>query len=437
MEWWLILVVFFVSLIGLMLIGLPVALSFILVSLGGSYWLWGGLSGFEQIITSLFSGLAHFSLVTVVLFILMGETTFRSGISHNVLDAVDQWVGRLPGRLGLVAVGAGSLFACMSGSSMSSIAVFGKLLVPEMERRGYKKPMSLGPILGSGGLSIMIPPTALGIILAVLTKVSVAELLIAIIIPGLIMALCYILYIVLRCYVQPHIAPNYEKKVMPLRRKLMFTLIYIVPIGGIIFLVLGLIFLGVATPSEAAATGAAGVFLLAACYKKLTWTVLIDSLTRTAKTSIMVLFILAGAMVFSQILAISGATQGFVEFVTGLSLPPILLLILLQIVLIILGCFMENMSIMMITMPIFMPIAESAGFNPIWFSVIVLLNMEMAATSPPFGLSLFVMKAVSPPDTTMWDLYKAATPFLICDAIALAIIIAFPGTALYLVNLMH
>jgi tripartite ATP-independent transporter DctM subunit len=437
MEWWQLLLVMFGALVALMLIGFPVALSFLVVAAVGAYQLWGGLIGLEQLITSLFTSLSHFSLVAVILFILMGEVMFQSGLAPRMLTAVDMWIGRVPGRLGLVAVSSGALFASMSGSSMSSTAVLGSLLLPEMEKRGYRKPMSLGPILGSGGLSIMIPPTALGIILAILAKVSVGKLLVAIVVPGLLMALFYALYIVIRAHFQPWLAPPYAVRSHPMPEKLWATVKYILPLGAIVFLVLGLIFLGVVTPTEAAAMGTAGSFVLAACFGRLDWQVVRSTLSNTLQTSAMVLFILAGALVFSQVLAFSGATRGLVGFIVGLDLSPLLLLIVLQLVLLVMGCFMENLAIMTITVPIFMPITASLGIDPVWFCVIVLLNMEMAAVSPPFGLSLFVMKAVAPADTTMGQLYRATLPFLACDALVMLLIIVYPPTAMWLVGQMQ
>jgi tripartite ATP-independent transporter DctM subunit len=201
--------------------------------------------------------------------------------------------------------------------------------------------------------------------------------------------------------------------------------------------VVGLIFLGIATPTEAAALGALGCLALALIYRGLNWEILKISVTGTLQVTIMMLMILTGSTAFAQILAYTGASQGLVEFALSIPLPPVYVLTAMQIVLLIMGTFMEPLTIMMVTLPIFMPIVEKLAFNPLWFGAIMLLNMEMATTSPPFGLVLFVMKGVAPPGTTMGDIYRAGLPFLACDAVAMGLMMAFPGLVLWLPGLMQ
>ncbi|MFC1902632.1 TRAP transporter large permease subunit [Chloroflexota bacterium] len=437
LEWWIALLIIIGGLMLLMVAGVPVAFCFWAVNIVGVFLFWSGEAGFTQLLLSVYASVTHFSTVTILLFILMGEVMFQSGIGINMIDAVDKWLGHLPGRLGLVAIGSGTLLASLTGASMASIAVMGSTLTPEMERRGYKKPMSLGPILGVSGLAKMIPPSGVGVILAMLADLSVGKLLMAIIVPGLIMAVLYAIYTVGRCWLQPSIAPSYELEPIPISKKLGLTVKYILPLGLVIFLVTGVIFLGVATPSEAAATGAVGCFILAACYRKLNWGVLKKSLTRTLENAVMVLIIISGAKAFAQILAFSGATRGLVSLAAELPVSPIVLLIAMQVVALILGCFMNAASVLMISIPVFMPIVYAIGFDPMWFGVLLLLNCEMGATTPPFGLSMFVMKAVAPPDTTMGDIYKAGVPYLGCDAITMALLIMFPIIPLWLPSIMR
>lgn len=436
MEWWAIFLLIIGTLVFLMMTGLPVAFCFMAVNMIGVYLFWGGHAGLSQLIVSLFGSVSHFSLVTVLLFIFMGEVMFQSGTGLMVIDAVDKWLTRLPGRLGLVAIASGTLLASLSGASMASIAVLGSTLTPEMEKRGYKKPMSLGPILGVSGIAKMIPPSGVGVILAVLAKLSVAALLMAIIAPGLIMAALYTLYTMGRCWLDPSIAPSYEVPHVPLSQKLLLTVKNILPFGLVIFLVTGLIFLGIATPSEAAATGGLGTLILAAFYRKLNWEVVKESVARTLQTTAMVLLIMSAAKAFSQILAFSGATRGLVDFAVNLPVAPMVVIILMQVVALIMGAFIELTSILMITIPIYMPIVQVLGFDPLWFGVILLVNAEMGATTPPFGLSMFVMKGVAPPDTTMGDIYKAGIPYLGCDLITMALLMVFPGIPLWLPNLL-
>jgi len=416
---------------------MPVAFSFLLVNIVFMFLFWGGQAGLEQLIESLFVSVASFTLLPIPLFIIMGEVMFRSGVAPRMMDALDKWLGRLPGRLGLLAVGGGTLFGTLSGASMASTAVLGSVLVPEMEKRGYKKPMSLGPILGSGGLAIMIPPSNLAVLLGAVGEISVGRILIAIIIPGLLMAILYATYIIMRCRLQPSIAPAYDIIPPSLSDKLISTVRYVLPLGFIVFLVVGLIFLGVATPSEAAATGALGTFILAAFYRKLSWDVVKKSVSSTLQVTVMMFMIIAGATAFSHVIAYSGASHGLVQFAMALPLTPVLIIAAMLAVSIFLGMFINLLAIIMLTLPLFIPVVHALGFDPVWFAVIFLLTLEMGATSPPFGLSLFVMKGVAPAGTTMGDTYRAALPFLGCDLIVLVVLLAFPTIALWLPNLMR
>ena len=378
MDWWLILIIIFCSLVLLFLMGLPVAFSLLLIDVIG-FCIYGGLeAGPHMLVLSAYSSVSKFSMLPLPLFVLMGEVMFESGIAHRMMDTLDKWLGRVPGRLSLLAVGGGSLFATLSGSSMASSALLGSTLVPDMMKRGYKKEMSIGPILGSGGLAMMIPPSVLGVLLAASGQFSVGDFLIAIIIPGLILAFIYAVYIILRCRIQPHLAPSYDlTDRASLSEKISLTLRYVLPLGSIIFLVIGLIFLGVATPTESAALGAAGCFVLAFAYKGLSWKVVKASVTQTVKITVTMLMIFVGSTAFSQILAYTGATQGLVQTAADLPLPPIFVIIGMQFVLLILGTFMDPVTMIMITIPIYMPVIKTLGINPLWFGTLFLLSLEM------------------------------------------------------------
>jgi len=436
MEWWATLILIFICLMFLFLIGVPVAFAFLFINIIGVYIFWGGEAGLSQLIRSIYRSVATFALLPVPLFVLMGEIMFRSGIAPKMMDTLDKWLGRIPGRLSLLAVGGGTVFSTLSGSAMAGCAMLGSVLVPEMEKRGYKKPMSIGPILGSGGLAIMIPPSALGVLLASLSRISVGGMLVAIILPGIMMAVLYAAYIVLRAWLQPELAPSYDVNPTPFSEKIILTCKYVLPLGSILFLVIGLMFLGIATPTESAALGALGCFVLLFIYKGWDLETMVNAVSHTLKITVMMFMIMTGAMAFSQILAFSGASSGLVQLAGTLDLPPAFILIFMQIILLFMGVFMEPLTIMMVTLPIYMPIVKTLGFDPLWFGTIMLINMEMATTTPPFGLVLFVMKGVAPPDTTMADIYKAGLPFLVCDGIAMGLVMVFPWLALYLPSLM-
>jgi tripartite ATP-independent transporter DctM subunit len=436
LAWELLLLFIFGSLVVLMATGMPVAFCFMLINLVGMY-IFFGMPGLEQLIISMYTTLNTFILLPVPLFILMGEVLFHSGIAPVLIKTLDKWLGRLPGRLSLLAVAAGTLFSTLTGTSLASVAMLGSVLVPEMEEQGYKRPMTLGPILGSGGLAMMIPPSALAVLCGAIAEISIGRILIAIILPGLLMAVIYAMYIITRCSLQPWIAPVYDVPEITISEKLIDTARYVLPQGLVIFLCIGVIFLGITTPSEAAATGSIGTITLALVYRRLNWEVIKKATVGTISVTGMLFLIIAGATAFSQILAYSGASASLSAIATELPITPILIIVAMQIVILFLGCFMDVVSIMMITLPIFVPVVETLGFNPVWFAVIFLINIEVAGISPPFGLSLFVMKGVAPPDTTMGDIYRAALPFCGLSLIAMALIMAFPAIALWLPGLMR
>jgi tripartite ATP-independent transporter DctM subunit len=436
MEWQFVILITLGSLAFLMMTGLPIAFCFLLINMVGMHVFFGGMSGLEQLIGSMYTTLNSFVLLPAPLFIFMGELLFHSGVAPTLIATLDKLMGRLPGRLALLAVLSGTLFSTLTGTSLASTAMLGSVLTPIMEEKGYKKSMSLGPILGSGGLALMIPPSALAVLLGAIAEISIGKILIAIIVPGVLMATIYAAYIVLRCWLQPFIAPAYEVPRITLSEKLVGTVRYILPMGLVLFLVIGVIFLGIATPSEAAATGCVGSIILALIYRRLNWEVLKKSIIGSLSVTSMIFLIIAGATAFSQILAFSGATAGITQLATGLPIEPIFIFIAMQVVLLFLGAFMEPVSIMMVSLPIFVPVILTFGFNPVWFAVIYLLNIEMATTSPPFGLCLFVMKGVAPSNTTMGDIYRAALPFLACDLAAMILIMVFPELALWLPHQM-
>jgi len=435
MEWvfWLILI--FGILFLLMLSGMPIALCFFIINIVGMYFLFRGMMGLQNLINSLYTSLNSFILLPIPLFILMGEVMFRSNIAPILIKVIGKWMGKLPGRLALLAVASGTLLSTLTGTSIASVAMLGSTLVPEMEAQGYKKPMSLGPIMGSGGLAMLIPPSALAVLCGAIGEVSISKILIAIIIPGLLVAFIMATYIVLRCIVQPNIAPSYDVERIPFSEKIMETVKYVLPQGLVIFAVIGLMFLGIASPSEAAACGAICTSILAACYKRLNWEVIKIATTSSLSTIGMILIIIGGAQAFSQILAFTGASSGLAQFAITLPVSPIVIIIMMQLIILFLGCFMDVVSIMMITLPIFIPVVRQLGFDDVWFSVLYLINIEIAGISPPFGLSLFVMKSVAPKGTTMNDVYKAAIPFILCSLLAMGLIMVFPQIALWLPNL--
>lgn len=436
MEWPLMLLALIGSLIVLMFTGMPVAFCFMLVNVIFIYLFAGGLPGLGQLVFSINTSVATFVLVPIPTFILMGEVLFHSGIAPDLLDALDKWLGRLPGRLSLLSVAGGTLFATLTGASMASTALLGTVLMPEMDKRGYARSMSMGPIMGSGGLAVLIPPSNLAVLFGAIALVPVGEVLVSTIVPGILLAAVLAIYIVGRCWLQPSLAPAYELPKVPFFEKVRATVWHILPVGIVVFLVIGVMLLGIATPTEAAALGVVGSFTLAAIHRKLTWEMTKKASLSAVKISVMMLLIVAGATAFSQILAFTGASAGLAKFIVDLPLAPILIIIAIQFLLFFLGMFMSALAIMMITLPTLMPVVLALGFSPVWFAALFLLNMEVATISPPFGLNAFAMKGVAPKDVTLEQVYKAGFPIIACQILVLALLIAFPSISLWLPSLM-
>ena len=436
MEWWAILLFLIGGLIFFLALGVPIAFAFLLINFIGAYIFMGGVGGLNAATQQIFTSLVSFALAPIPLFIFMGELMLHSGMAKRTLDVFDKLIGKLPGRLSLIVITGGALFSTLSGSTIANTAMLGQIMVPEMKDRGYKNPMILGPIVGVGGLAMLIPPSALAVVYASLAQISVGKVLIAGAVPGVILALFYAIYVVGRSRINPSLAPAYEVEHHPLSEKVSEFCKYVLPLGFIFFLVLGFIFLGVATPTEAASTGAIGSIILACCYKKFSLAILKKSLNGTLHVSVMAFMIIAASKTYSSLLAFTGSTMGLVNLINDLQMSRLVILICMMLILMIMGTFMEQVSMMMITIPIYMPVIHGLGYDPIWFAILMLLNLEMAMSTPPFGILLFVMKGSAPPGTKLGEICLAAAPFLICDLIVMIILIAFPSLVLFLPQLM-
>lgn len=437
MEWYLALAFLLALILGFMAIGTPIALAFLAANVIGAWHFMGGQNGIIQMLNNGFGALSSFNLVPIPLFLLMGELFFRTGLGMRMFNAIDQLMGKVPGRLSYVTVVGGTGFSTLSGSSMGSTALMGSLLVPEMERRGYKKRMAIGPILGTGGLAIIIPPSALAVLLATLAKIDIGALLIAGILPGLVLAGLYIATIWIQTRLDPEAAPNYELEPVPLKQKLLLVVTDILPMISVMVFIVALMLLGFATPSEAAAFGALGAIVLATIFRCMTWEAFKLSVIGALKVTLMAYLIVFGSATFSQLLAFSGASSGLIQWATGFDLAPILMLLAMFAVLLVLGTFMEQISIMMLTVPFFFPLAQTLGFDPVWFGIIMLLALEISFSTPPLGLLLFVMKGVAPKGTTMREIYAAAIPYILCSMLLVALLILFPGIATWLPGMLN
>ncbi len=419
-----------------MFLGVPVAIAFFGANIIGAFTFLGGEPGLVQFERNMVEGLVRFSLAPVAMFILMGEILFHTGVAIRAIDSIEKLIARVPGRLSLVAVTGGTVFSTLSGSSMANTALLGTTLMPEMKRRGYHNSMAMGPILGTGGIAMLIPPSSLGVLLGSLSGISIAGILIAGAIPGLIMAVVHFSYVMIRCTLNPDLAPAYDMPETTFWKRLKPTLIYVVPLLSLFLVVVGSILVGIATPTESASLGTIGAVLAAAAYRSLKWKDLWKAITETGKLTVMIYFIIAASLTFSQILSFSGATAGMLSLIQEVDPTPLLLLCSMMLLMLVMGCFMDPVSIMLITLPFFIPMAEQIHIDLIWFGVLMLLALEIGQTTPPFGMLLFVMRGVAPPDITMRHIYAAVTPFVLLEIGILVFLILVPGVVTWLPKLM-
>ena len=436
MPWYDVLGIMVGGIILFMSVGVPVPFAFITINIISAYFLMGGIEGVVQVSVNATASVTAFVLITIPMFVLMGELFFRTRIVVRVFDTLEMMLGSIPGRLSYLTVVVGTMFAALIGSSMANTAMLGSLLVPEMTERGYKPKMSMGPIMGTGGLAMIIPPSGLAVLLGSLASVDIGALLIAGVLPGLLLALSYAVLIFTQVRLDPAAAPTYAVSRPPAAQVLRAFAVNVLPMGLVIFCVIGLILLGWAGPTELAAFGVLAVLVLAAAMRSLTRTTILLSLRGTVRITASLFLIIVGSSTFSQILAFSGASSGLIDFATKLQANPLEMLLIMFAVLLVLGCLMDSASILLLTVPVFFPLATLFHFDLIWFSILVLISLEMSGLTPPFGMSLFIMMSVAPRGTPFGLIVRTGIPYLVCDLVVVGLIIAFPAIATYLPRLI-
>jgi tripartite ATP-independent transporter DctM subunit len=427
----------FGGLVAVMVLGLPAALAFLAVNILGALFFLGGEPGLAQIARNAVQSVTSFSLTPIPFFVLMGEVLFHTGLALKAIDAFALLIRRVPGRLAVIAIVAGTVFSAISGSTIATTALLGSLMLPSMLDRGYHPRLAMGPIMGIGGVDMLIPPSALAVLLGSLAGISISGLLIGGIVPGLILSVLFVGYIVARAWLDPTLAPDIAEPAGPpgWARWKPF-LVHVLPLLLIFGMVVGAMSAGWATPTEAAALGAAGTIVAAALYRSLTLADLMKALAGTVAVSGTILFIIIGATTFAQVLSFSGATNGIISLVSAQGLSPAIMVIGMMLILLFLGCFVDQVSMMLITLPFFMPLVQRLGLDPVWFGVLFLICMQLGLLTPPFGLLLFTMKSVAPPKIEMNEVYRAAMPYVWFGALVLALVFALPPLATWLPRLL-
>jgi tripartite ATP-independent transporter DctM subunit len=368
-------------------------------------------------------------LITIPLFLLMGNFLIHSGISDRLFKALNLWLSGLRGGLAIVSVGVCVALA-MCGGFGPGILTMGLIAVPAMLKHRYNKSLALGSVMAGGVLGEIIPPSIIMIIFAYISRISIGKIFFGGAIPGFITASLYIIYITTRCYIQPEMAPRTIEEKSWQRR--FVSLKDIVLPGLLVVLVLGSIFLGIATPTEAAGVGASGAFLICIIYGRLNRKVITDSCLETMKISGMALWILVTATLFGVVYTSAGAQDMVMEIIQGLEVNRWLILVVMQVILLVFGMFMDDYAVLTICAPIMLPIAVFLEFNPIWFSIIFILNMQVAYLTPPFGWALILMKGVAPPEIHTKDIWRSIPPFVSIQLIVLLLTMLIPQLALWL-----
>ncbi|WP_286221476.1 TRAP transporter large permease [Marinobacter apostichopi] len=425
---------FFAALLFFLLLGLPLAFVLGGVSVVFLYFTWG-FDSFYMVASQIWGTMGSFTLVAIPLFVFMAMILERTGVARDLYRMMHLWCGGLRGGLALGTLGICAVFAAMVGISGAAVVAMGTIALPSMLERGYDKSMALGVINTGGGWGILIPPSILMILYALITGVSVGKMFAAGIMPGVLLMVLTAIYIIVRCHLQPELAPalpkeeraSWPEKFRALRAVLL-------PIG-VVIMVLGSIIGGITTPTEAAAMGVLGALISAAVYRQFKWSVLQEAAIRTFKLTGMIMWILFAAHAFSAAYQSMGAQELIESLMNMIPGGPWGIIIAMMVIVFLLAMVLDPVGIMLITLPVFMPIVESLGFDPIWFGILFVINMEIGYMTPPFGFNLFYLKGIVPPGITMGDIYRSIVPFVLVEIVGLGLIMAFPEIATWLPDL--
>jgi tripartite ATP-independent transporter DctM subunit len=423
------------ALFFLLALGVHVGLSLAIVGFGGFVAITGSFPTAIGILTTTpYATIAVFALTVVPLFVLMGLLALHAGMGEAVYNAAFRWVGRIPGGLGIATMLGNTGFGAVSGSSVVAATVFTKLSVPQMRRYGYDVKFACGITASGGIIAMLIPPSIYAVLAGIITEQPIGMLLLAGIVPGLLITVIFSAGIFAMVKARPHLAPTKAEAFTWRERGT--SLVATLPVVLLALVVVGGIYGGVFTPTEAGATGALGVLIIALVTRKLTGKAFKEALWDTVRVVCMVKLVIIGATIFSRFLAVSGVTQEFIRAVIDSGVPPMAMLLLFMFMYLVLGMFLDGISMMFLTLPVIFPIVVAMGFNPIWFLMIVIVAMELGLLTPPLGLNVYAVKAAAGDQITMEGIFQGVLPFFLMGVIALGILIAFPSLITFLPNTM-
>jgi C4-dicarboxylate transporter DctM subunit len=424
-----------VATVVLIMLRFPIA--FVLGGIGsiGIVWIFGLQTALAYVPHQLYSYISKFTFTAVPLFLLMGYFAFYAGLTMEAYDAARAWVGKLPGGLALTTIGGCAIFAASAGSSLAECAAMAKIAVPEMRRSVYSDRLATGVVASAGGMAVVIPPSIIMIIYGVITESSIGELLIAGVLPGILYFALFAVAIVGWAYLNPSSAPreiaadtSWKARRASIKKIWGILSLFVVVIGGI--------YGGLVTPTEAAALGAVGAIVLAYMRKKLDWETVKMSLGETVKASAMIFLLLGGASIFTLFMSASGVISSATEGLINLGFSPLLLMVTLFLLYIVLGMFLDSISMMILTLPLVLPILESLNISIIWFGVIMCMIVEIGCITPPMGLNVYVIKGALGKSVDLTDIFAGALPFVVLEILIVIILYLFPSIALWLPSLM-
>ena len=420
------------SIVVLLLMGMHMAFVLGIVAVTFALTLFG-FDSLQLIYSRIYGYVNTYVLIAVPMFLLMATIMDRSGVAEDLYDAVSVWAGQIRGGVAHMTLLVAVLMAATTGIIGGEIILLGLVALPQMLRLGYDKNIAIGTICAGGSLGSMIPPSIVLIFYGLTANVAIGDLFLAVVIPGLLLTGIYVAYIIVRCWLTPEIAPPLppEKRDIPLSEKLAMLKHLILPMG-IAFGVLASIYMGIAAVSEAASVGVAGAIFAAWVRGRLNWAMVRDSLIQTMSACGLLLWLTFGATALIGVYNLMGGVRFVNDLITGLSFEPLGILLIMMAILIMLGFVMDWIGILLLTMPIFVPIIKDLGYDPVWFGILLCMNMQISYLSPPFGPAAFYLKGVAPPDISLQDIYRALWPFMLLQMLALALVIIFPDIAMWL-----
>lgn len=422
----------FVLLVLLMFLRIPVGFTMAIVGLAGFGVLVSWEAALHLLARDVFSVFSSYNLTVIPLFVLMGQVAFHSGISGRLFNAAHLFLGHFRGGLAIATIGACAAFSAICGSTTATAATMSSVALPEMKKRGYDPALATGVVAAGGSLGILIPPSTIFIIYGIMTEQSIGKLFMAGVVPGILLSLLFVLVVVAWTAVRPDLCQKEERA--PLRG-MVASLAGVIETFILFVLVMGGLFVGIFTPTEAAAIGALGTILIAAAGKNIPLRKFMLSLQETARISCMIMVIVAGATVFGHFLAVTTIPMEVGGWVAGLALPPPLIIGLIILTYLLLGCLMDSLAMIMLTIPVFFPVVTTLGYDPVWFGVVIVLVTGMGVITPPVGINVYVVAGVAK-DVPLQTIFRGANRFLLAQLVMAVLLILFPSLALWLPALM-